>query len=136
MPRRNETTASYSFEQNAAACVLEVEVGRELLSLVASDSRYGSLAERHKRVLRSHLPGAGSRCLGGLHGWGELSCQPPPARCAAVFTEHSFLSSTSPTLYDGMLSGPDFSLVLSHPKVTSEWVAPRFRFRVKNRRSS
>lgn len=68
MPRRNETTASYSFEQNAAACVLEVEVGGELLSLVASDSRYGSLAERHKRVLRSHLPG-----LSGLP-----STPPPP----------------------------------------------------------
>ena len=38
--------------------------------------------------------------------------------------------------YNGMLSGPDFSLVLSRPKVTSEWVAPRFRFRVKNRSSS
>ena len=57
MPRWNETTASYSFEQDAAACVLEVEVGHEWLSLVSSDSRYWSLAERHKRILRSYLPG-------------------------------------------------------------------------------
>ena len=90
-----------------------------------------------RTCLRSHLPGAGSWCLGGLHGWAELSCQPPPAHCAeALFTEHSFLFSASPTLYNGMLSGPDVSLVLSCPKVTSEWVAPRFRFRVKNRSSS
>ena len=82
---------------------------------------------------RSHLPGAGSWCLGGFHGWGELSCQHPSAHCAeALFTEHSFLFSTSSTLYSGMLSGPDFSLVLSHSKVTSKSVATIFRFRVKN----
>ena len=87
--------------------------------------------------LRTHLPGAGSWCLGGLHGWGELSCQHPSAHCAeSLFTEHSFLFSTSSTLYSGMLSGPDFSLVLSHSKVTSEWIAPIFRFRVKNISSS
>ena len=90
-----------------------------------------------RTCLRSHLPRAGSWCLGALHGWAELSCQPPPAHCAeALFTEHSFLFSTSSTLYNGMLSGPDFSLVLSCPKVTSEWVVPRFRFRMKNRSSS
>ena len=81
---------------------------------------------------RSHLPGAGSWCLGGFQGWGELSCQHPSAHCAAaVYPEHSFLFSTSSTL-----SGPDFSPVLSHPKITSEWVAQIFRFRVKNIGSS
>ena len=68
---------------------------------------------------------------------GELSCQRPSAHCAeALFPEHSFLFSISSTLYNGILSEPDFSLVLSHSKVTSEWVAPIFRFRVKNISSS
>ena len=90
-----------------------------------------------RTCLRSHLPGAGSWCLGGFHGWGELSCQCPFVHCAeSLFTEHSFLFSNSSTLYTDMLSGPDFSLVLSHPKVTSEWVAPIFRFRVQNISSS
>lgn len=49
------------------------------------------------------LARAGSWCLGALHGWVvSFSCQPPPAHCAeALFTEHSFLFSTSSTLYNG-----------------------------------
>ena len=72
-----------------------------------------------RTCLRSHLPGASSWCLGGLQDWQSFLVSLLLHTVQKLSSQSIHFFSLPLPRYNGMLSGPDFSLVLSRPKVTS-----------------